>query len=142
MSNLIEAVVTEESVDNRVLFHIDTMAHMSFTGFAQINAPGAEDEETYMRHDVVVVVGPWWRAVRQVTPMVTVSAWSHRNSDEDDNSGWAVRNVTWDTVGGTGAHQDHERIRIRFEVLVWGEHARMVALGYYVLGRGLLGDQS
>lgn len=142
MSNVIEGVVTEEAVDNRVLFRVSNMDHMSFTGFAQIHAAGGEDEESFREHDVEVVVGPWWRAVRQVTPMVTVSFWSHRNSDEDDNSGWAVHDVTWDTVGGTGAHLEQEKIQIRCKVSVRGEHARVVALGYHVLGRGLLGDQS
>jgi hypothetical protein len=139
--SVIEGVVTEEAVENRVLFRINTMDHMSFTGFAQIHARGGEDEEHFKQYDVEIVVGPWWRAVRQVTPMVTVSFWSHKNSDEDDNSGWAVDKVTWDTVGGTGAHLEQERIQIRCRVSVKGEHAQVVTLGYYVHGRGLLGDQ-
>lgn len=140
MSTVIQGVVTEESADNRVLFHIDKMDHMTFTGFARVHATGGEDEDVFREYVVEIVVGPWWKAVRQVTPVVTVSFWSHRESDEDDNSGWAVDNVTWDTRGGTGAQQDQERIQIRCKVSVQGEHARVVTLGYHVHGRGILGD--
>jgi hypothetical protein len=76
-----------------------------------------------------------------VTPTITVSFWSHDSSEEDDNSGWSVHDVKWDTVGGITPHLEDERIRIRCQISVKGEHAQVVALGYHVLGQGILADR-
>jgi hypothetical protein len=57
MGNVIEGFVMEEAKENRVHFVVDDIDHLSFTGFAQFNAPGGEDEDFFRQHDVEVVVG-------------------------------------------------------------------------------------
>jgi hypothetical protein len=47
-------------------------------------------------HECRVFVGPRWREVGSVSPLATISAYSHYNSDETDDSGYGVDLCKWD----------------------------------------------
>ena len=79
-------------------------------------------------------------SVEQVVPIVTVTAFDNSNADEDNQQGWRLAGLTWDTVDGTGeAHGDEERIRLKFQAAVKGENSAIRGSGYYLTahGRGL-----
>src|SRR5262245_34082816 len=103
--------IIEEKPSNRVLFELEGLHHVVFSGRISVNAHGGDDD-FFSAHDCQLIVGPWWRGVRQVSPALSVALWNHENSDEDDNSGFIISEIHWDTVGGVGPHAGDERIRI------------------------------
>ena len=95
------------------------------------------DDENYTTHEMELVVGPWWRDVQDVVPFVTVNGFDESNADEDDEMGWSIEQLTWDTVGGTqGPNIDEERIRLKFKILLKGEEAHVTRIGYYLTAGG------
>jgi hypothetical protein len=65
-----------------------------------------------------------------------VTGFWNDNADEDDEQGWAIRDVTWDAVSGTGAYAEEERIRLKFVVGAKGENSYIFYLAYNVFARG------
>ena len=95
--------------------------------------PGQEDEENFNIHTVHLIVGPFVRDLRAVVPTVFITGFENKAADVDDEQGFKVRDLTWDTVGGTGDHIDEERIRLNFKVLVKGEESFVRHIGYQLM---------
>ena len=132
--------IMEESAANYVRFDVNGVDHVTFSGVIGVWARGNDDDHFNEEH-CELVVGPWWRAVRGATPSLNIGFWSHEGSDSDDNSGFAISDVRWDTVGGTGGHANDERLRIKCDVSVKGEGAKVVALGYLAHVQGALAEE-
>jgi hypothetical protein len=67
---------------------------------------------------------------------VFLHGYLNTNSDEDDQQGWSIHGLEWDTVSGGGAPPGERRIRLRFNADVRGENSGLLAFGYYVLAFG------
>ncbi|MDJ0835570.1 MAG: hypothetical protein QNK37_03580 [Acidobacteriota bacterium] len=100
---------------------------------------GNDDETIDNEYDVRLLVGPYWKHLRNVVPSVTINGYWNSNADEDDQQKWDVWGLTWDTVGEFGANNDELRIRLKFNFRVRGEESRVMRIGYYLIanGRGL-----
>lgn|GEM_PF-1891133 len=102
---------------------------------------GNEDDDEENEFDVRILVGPFWKDVQSVVPKVTIDGFVSFNPDEDDALKWEIRELEWDTIGELGASNDELRIRLKFRVIVRGEHSWITRLGYHVMARGRrLGD--
>ncbi len=103
------------------------------------NMVGGDWDVDWMKYDVRLMVGPYWKHVDSVVPKVTIDGYYSTNPDQDDLMRWGIYNLRWDTVGEFGPGQNEHQIRLRMEVEIMGEHARVSRLGYYVMasGRGL-----
>ncbi|MGI9551862.1 MAG: hypothetical protein ACR2MT_11730 [Aurantibacter sp.] len=97
---------------------------------------GNEDETVDNVHEVHFIVGPWWRDVNSVVPSVRITGFINSDADIDDEQGWNIRELTWDTVGGTGPNISEERIRLKFKVRVRGEKSIVRNIGYYLIASG------
>jgi hypothetical protein len=99
-------------------------------------ANGTSDEhfEEYLVH---LVVGPYWKSVNQVVPLVTVSGFENTNADEDDEEAWWITDLTWDAQSGPpGPNVDEERIRLKFKISVKGENSHVLGVAYQLTARG------
>lgn len=97
---------------------------------------GTSDEH-FEDYEIRAVVGPWWKDVQNVVPLVTASGFNQDDWDEVDEAGWTIRELTWDTVGGNQApHLDEERIRLKFHLAVKGEGSSVTYVSYYFTARG------
>jgi hypothetical protein len=67
---------------------------------------------------------------------VTVSGYDNSDSDDDDQQGWKIEQLTVGTIGGSGVHANEERIRLHFNVLVKGQSSHVTRLAYFVFARG------
>lgn len=119
-------------VNNPAGVHVVLSGNISTRG----ELPGQEDEENFNIHEVHMLVGPWWTALRSVVPSVYVNGFENKAADVDDEQGWKIRDLTWDTVGGTGANIDEERIRLKFTLLVKGEESFIRHIGYNLMASG------
>jgi hypothetical protein len=121
--------------------------HVVFSGNVDVGANlhgDPQDDDQWELHNVILTVGPWWLFLdpKDVVPSVTVSGYQNTNSDEDDQQGWRVEELTVDTIGGDGIHADEERIRLKFNVWVKGQNSNVIRLSYFVFARGrALGKQ-
>src|SRR5262249_38907735 len=103
---------------------------------------GLDDEEKFSHNELHLIVGPWWKDIEACVPLVTMNGYDNENSDEDDQQGWYIEKLTWDSVDGPpGPHQNQKRIRLKFWVQVKGEHSHCMSVAYYVTAAGReLGD--
>jgi hypothetical protein len=124
--------------EHRLMFEAKNPSgpHVVFSGNVTITALGQEDEDFFNETEVHIEVGPFWKDVQSVAPFVTISAFNNSNADDDDEQGWAISKLTWDTIGGTGPQIDEERIRLKFVVSAKGENSNAFGIGYYVTARG------
>ena len=82
-------------------------------------------------------VGPPWRSVRDVSPIVTVAGFSFKDNDSADASGTEIRSCTWDTVGLTGDQSNLERIRLKVDVrMCGGADYSVIKLAYHLVAVG------
>ncbi len=84
---------------------------------------------------VQMLVGPYWQDVQSVVPSVTINGFHSSNPDQDDFMSWQVLSLSWDTVGQQGPH-DELRIRLKFRLIIYGVHAQIHRLGYYLMASG------
>ncbi|MGV0815874.1 hypothetical protein ABQF34_28320 [Mycolicibacterium boenickei] len=96
-----------------------------------------DDDKTWRAHEVHMEVGPTWRSVRDVSPIVTVAGFSFRDSDAANASGTEIRSCTWDTVGLTGDQSHLERIRLKVDVrMCGGAQYSITKLAYHFVAVG------
>ena len=96
-----------------------------------------DDDKTWRTHDVHMEVGPPWRSVRDVSPIVTVAGFSFKDNDSADASGTEIRSCTWDTVGLTGDQSNLERIRLKVDVrMCGGADYSVIKLAYHLVAVG------
>lgn len=126
--------------EERLVFKAGRLDVVVVSGYAQIAAPG-DDDQVYKDYEVRLTVGPWFKNVYDVSPLVTPAGFTHHGSDEDDNSGQKIYSYRWDTVGGTGDYIDEERIRIKVRVDVLGEGRFVNLLGYQLTAITFLGHE-
>lgn len=133
--------------EHRYRFEAKTPAgpHVVFSGNVDVgsNLHGDledEDDENYEFHEVILTVGPWWSSLdpKDVVPSVAVSGYDNSDSDDDDQQGHRIEQLTVDTVGGSGIQADEERIRLHFQVWVKGQSSHVTRLAYFVFARGRL----
>lgn len=97
---------------------------------------GNPDEEFWNEDEFYLTVGPYWGSVTHVVPFVVLNGYFNENADEDDEQGWAVNNLRWDAVSGTGVYDEEERIRLKFNLGLKGENTYSFYIGYQVFARG------
>ncbi|MCV7067004.1 hypothetical protein [Mycolicibacterium houstonense] len=96
-----------------------------------------DDDKTWRAHEVHMEVGPPWRSVRDVSPIVTVAGFSFQDNDSADASGTEIRSCTWDTVGLTGDQSNFERIRLKVDVrMCGGKDYSIIKLAYHLVAVG------
>jgi hypothetical protein len=98
-----------------------------------------EDSDQPFTWDLDITVGPKWRSVKQVAPLVVVEDFYSWNIDEDDELEAAVefRSPKW-SVPVT----EPLRIVLHVRVKQAGEHLRIHSLAYNVTATGELRDVS
>ena len=102
----------------------------------------AGDDSVWVGYEVHMVVGPKWRGVRDVSPIVTVAGFSFDDSDEADDSGYQVDTCTWDTVGLSENQTEFERIRLKVNIRMrGGDGFSVTKLAYHLVAVGLLGTK-
>ena len=101
---------------------------------------GSDQSDTkWVEHEVHLVVGPRWLAVREVSPIVNVAGHSFDDSDEVDDSGFHIDTCEWDTVGLAPPDDDYERIRLKLK-LRWrgGLGSECTKLSYQLAALGVV----
>jgi hypothetical protein len=98
-----------------------------------------EDADQQFTWELDITVGPKWRSVKQVAPLVVVEDVYTWNTDEDDEfeSGVEFRSPKW-SVPAT----EPKRIVLHVRVKQAGEHLRIHSLAYSVTATGDLRDPS
>ena len=76
-----------------------------------------DDDKKWTSYSVHMVVGPKWRNVRDVSPIVHIAAFYFMDSDSADSSGTEILSCKWDTVGLSegnrlGAYPFEVRLRL------------------------------
>jgi hypothetical protein len=137
---IFEPQANKFEAEHRGLYQPETESHVGVIVQGCVdtggNLIGNEDDSVSETYDVRLLVGPFWQGVSNVVPKVTIDGFYSSNPDEDDYMRWEVQNLSWDTVGEFGPNQDELRIRLKFQVVVQGENAQIVRLGYYLLAQG------
>jgi hypothetical protein len=110
--------------------------HVVVSGLGTTGEVKGMSDDHFEDYDVEMIVGPWWKDLWSVVPIVTGSFVSNDDADEDDEQGWAISGLTWDAVSGTGAFVNEERIRLKFHAGVKGENQKLIQFGYYLTARG------
>ncbi len=140
MAIIFEPEASAFEAEHRGLFQPETEAHVGVIVQGSVDTlghlKGNEDDQVVEAYDVRLLVGPFWRDVRNAVPKVTIDGFRSTSPDEDDFMWWEVKNLSWDTVGEFGPNQDELRIRLKFQVWIQGEHAQIVRLGYHLLASG------
>ncbi|BBX88508.1 hypothetical protein H5U98_26105 [Mycolicibacterium boenickei] len=96
-----------------------------------------DDDKTWRAFEVHMEVGPNWRSVRDVSPIVTVAGFTFRDNDAANASGTEIRSCTWDTVGLTGDQSEFERIRLKVDVrMCGGQQYSIIKLAYHLVAVG------
>jgi hypothetical protein len=96
-----------------------------------------DDDQKWVTHNVHMVVGPKWLAVRDVSPIVTVPGFQFWDSDSADASGSEILTCTWDTVGESEGQTEFERIRLKVKLrLCGGEQYWITKLAYHLVAVG------
>lgn len=78
------------------------------------------DDETWVSHNVHLVVGAEYLEVFDVSPTVAVAGFHFRDSDETDDTGIELENCRWDTVGVGEPNTSKERIRLKIKLRMCG----------------------
>jgi len=140
IENTVELPELAFEAEHRAIFQPEFDAHDGAIVQGTVGTPGifkgADDDDDIALYHVRMLVGPFWKDVQSVVPKVTIDGFFSSNPDQDDNMRWTVQGLEWDTVGEFGPNNDELRIRLKFDVLVQGEHANVWALGYYLMASG------
>ena len=90
-------------------------------------------------HEVHMVVGPRWRAVRDVSPSVSIAGYKFDDSDEADDSGFHIDTCEWDTVGLPPPDTNFEKIRLKVNLRARGGRGFDVTkLSYQLVAVGIV----
>jgi hypothetical protein len=97
------------------------------------NLDDADDAFTW---DLDITVGPPWREVRTVAPLIVITdVWSNgTDSDDEFESGIRFRNPKWTVEGVSG----QEKIVLHVTIEQAGEKLQILRLGYTVTATGYL----
>jgi hypothetical protein len=99
----------------------------------------SNDDEKWVRYRAYLIVGPKWKSLKSVSPIVTVAGYTFSDSDEADASGAHIDGCSWDTVGLPEPETDLERIRLKVELRVAGGSSYVVSkLAYHLIAIGSL----
>ena len=99
-----------------------------------------KSDSTALSHEALIHVGPRWRTVNGVSPIATVSAFSHYNSDTADDSGYGADACKW-LFKFEPTQDPTQGARILLRVFV---HARggpdfsIRGIAYHLVARGVL----
>jgi hypothetical protein len=140
MAIILEPPPSAFEAEHRGFFQPETESYVGVVVQGSVDTAdslkGNEHDHAVETYDVRLLVGPFWKDVRNVVPKVTIDGFDSTSPDEDDFMQWGTSALSWDTVGEQGPNQDELRIRLKFRVDVQGEHAQVVRLGYYLLASG------
>jgi hypothetical protein len=83
---------------------------------------------TWRRDDIYIVIGPIWRRLDGVVPVVSLASISNQHTAVD--AGWAVDNCRWTTLGG--------RILLQSRVAISDSDGHLLRLTYQATAMGLI----
>jgi hypothetical protein len=96
-----------------------------------------DNDEKWVSHVVHMVVGPKWRDVRDVSPIVGLAGFSFMDNDSADASGTEIQGCAWDTVGLPEEETNFEQIRLKVNLrLCGGDRYSVIKLGYHLVAVG------
>ena len=91
-------------------------------------------DSTPENHECRLMVGPKWKLVNGVSPIVTVSGWTHFDSDDANATGYRVDDCKWDFPGG-----GFKQIRLKVFIDARGGPLFSIrGLAYHLVARGIL----
>ena len=93
-----------------------------------------DDADDVFTWDLDITVGPPWREVRTVAPLVVITDVYSNGTDSDDQfeSGIRFRNPKWTVEGVSG----QEKIVLHVSIEQAGEKLQILRLGYTVTATG------
>ena len=93
-----------------------------------------DDEDDILTWDLDITVGPPWREVRTVAPLVVITDVFSTGTDTDDafESGVRFRSPKWTVEGVSG----QEKIVLHVSIEQAGEKLQILRLGYTVTATG------
>ena len=84
-----------------------------------------------------VVIGPVWREIMQVSPVVAPGNFFDYDNDDNDSQGWQLdTGCSWEEVEVGGK----KRIRLKFAMKQQGETSRFMGVVYHVSATGYVTD--
>lgn len=87
--------------------------------------------------DTEIIIGPGWRDVYQVSPMVAPGNFFDADNDDNDQQGWQLDSgCSWDEVEVNGK----KRIRLKFKMKQQGESSQFVGVVYHAAATGYVTD--
>jgi hypothetical protein len=126
--------------EERLSFPAGGVTAMVISGYAEFEnmvLHGHEDSDVLdVQYTLHLEVGPWWTAVRDVSPTVVVAGYRHGSPDEADQGGWTVDTCTWEAF--TNPNDNKQRIRLLVTFLIRGgpdHHVHRFAYHLTALGR-------
>jgi hypothetical protein len=119
--------------------------YVVMSGYAEISPdpwgtvhdlPGSDPYDN-KEWDTELIIGPVWRDVLQVSPMVAPGKFFDADNDEDDEQGWNLDSgCLWDEVEESGK----KRIRLKFKMKQEGETSQFVGIVYHAAATGYVWD--
>ena len=106
-----------------------------------ITGGGSNSDPRWFATKVEMIVGPLWRSVTDVSPVVNIAGISFRDSDTTDDTGYQITDCVWDTVSTTEGLIHSKRIRLRVTItMCGGEQSAVTKLSYHLtaIGRSLI----
>jgi hypothetical protein len=111
------------------------------TGFEGQLTGSEEDDYTDVLYQIEMLVGPTWRKLTDVSPVVTPAGFKHLSSDTADNTGYGVTSCSWDRAEDPDGNM--EKIRLTVEMFVrGGPDATVETLAYHLTAVGNLGPNT
>jgi hypothetical protein len=102
-----------------------------------------DDDIAMVDHTIHMVVGPQWKNVRDVSPIVARAGFGHTESDEADATGYVIDSCTWQTVASPAPNTHLERIRLVVKLRLRGGGASwLTRLAYHLTATGTLDTSS
>lgn len=83
---------------------------------------GEDSDEDDIKYEVEMTVGPVWRAIFDVSPVVTRSGFYHSDPDEDDADGYEITKCEWSLV----ETDEGKKIRLRTNLRVRGSDSHEI----------------
>jgi hypothetical protein len=125
----------------------DLFAFSGYADFTASDGPQIEgvgeantsDQATWVEYDAELVVGPLWRLLRGVSPIVVIGGHSQVSPDDADAMGFKVQGITKVSLIQTQG-QSFSRIQLNVSVVVrGGVDGKILSLAYQGTAWGSLG---
>ena len=95
-----------------------------------------DSDTVWVEYQAQITVGPEWRAITDVTPIVNIAGFSFADSDTADDSGAHIDSCTWEKVG-VESRRPSFRIRLLVNLRVRGGYGFFVTkLSYHFIAIG------